>query len=646
MTKTSRYIKRINFFLAFWITTAIAAEIGREELLGATFRDIVLHIISLLFLSIYIFSQISVSEYYITTALKNSFDIDEDGDFFKIISAEKFWEFLEEPLTDALYKTRDSSITDTESMYMLNENRVLGVPRMRQVKVKSNSCQIHGYFRRLFVSCYSLFSNIGEDRESFGLKSGTAWVYSDADKTESLSYSGTLSTYTGGGFYVDFSTDKNDTEDLIGDLKENLWVTRGTRAVFIDFSIYNSNLNLFCICKLVFEFLPSGDVKPNFKFSPATLLEFQDWRFWTLRFLLYLFGIYIIFCLFEEFREIIYFGWNYLAQFWTYIDLSVIVLAFMMIFGTEYMRIIVPSYLEKIKNKPTAYGNLEYPEVAYSTFKVIGALLLFFVYIRTFKYLNFNKRMAQLNDTIKQCSKDIMGFSVMFFVAYFAYAELGYLVFGSEVKSYSTFGFSMFTLLRTILGDFDFEEIHKANWIVAPIYFLSFIILVFFVLLNMFLAIINDTYSDVKTDIAIAPKEMELIDYLEQGFKRILLKLGCRVRTSQPEREPQHNTNINKIRDALVKCKFEEREIQMYFTRYEIDPLKELKKKDIDSFFEKLALEDEAKKAEQQRVVKWQDFQRQDAKLIELERSLATLGQRVQELLTTIENIQGAKKKT
>lgn len=41
----------------------------------------------------------------------------------------------------------------------------------------------------------------------------------------------------------------------------------------------------------------------------------------------------------------------------------------------------------------------------------------------------------------------------------------------------------MFTLLRTILGDFDYQEIEEANRILAPIYFLSYIFLVFFVLL-------------------------------------------------------------------------------------------------------------------------------------------------------------------
>lgn len=32
-------------------------------------------------------------------------------------------------------------------------------------------------------------------------------------------------------------------------LKEHLWLDRGTRAAFLDFSVYNSNINLFCIVR-------------------------------------------------------------------------------------------------------------------------------------------------------------------------------------------------------------------------------------------------------------------------------------------------------------------------------------------------------------------------------------------------------------
>lgn len=67
------------------------------------------------------------------------------------------------------------------------------------------------------------------------------------------------------------------------------------------------------------------------------------------------------------------------------------------------------------------------------------AFIAFLSWIKFFKYISFNKTMTQLSETLSRCSKDIFGFSVMFYVIFFAYAQLGYLLFGATVPDYSTF---------------------------------------------------------------------------------------------------------------------------------------------------------------------------------------------------------------
>lgn len=47
--------------------------------------------------------------------------------------------------------------------------------------------------------------------------------------------------------------------------------------------------------------------------------------------------------------------------------------------------------------------------------------------------------MTQLSSTLARCAKDILGFAVMFFLVFFAYAQLGYLLFGTQVENFSTF---------------------------------------------------------------------------------------------------------------------------------------------------------------------------------------------------------------
>ena len=84
------------------------------------------------------------------------------------------------------------------------------------------------------------------------------------------------------------------------------------------------------------------------------------------------------------------------------------------------------------------------------------------------------------------------------------------------MKDFSTFYDAVFTLLRTILGDFDFHELEQANRVLGPIFFITYVFFVFFVLLNMFLAIINDTYAEVKAELATQKNEFEIGDYFKK----------------------------------------------------------------------------------------------------------------------------------
>ena len=59
------------------------------------------------------------------------------------------------------------------------------------------------------------------------------------------------------------SSVKNESLNIVTELMENLWISRGTRAVFLDFTVYNANLNLFCVVSLLFEFPATGGTIPS-----------------------------------------------------------------------------------------------------------------------------------------------------------------------------------------------------------------------------------------------------------------------------------------------------------------------------------------------------------------------------------------------
>ena len=59
-----------------------------------------------------------------------------------------------------------------------------------------------------------------------------------------------------------------------------------------------------------------------------------------------------------------------------------------------------------------------------------------------------------------------------------------------------------FTLFRIILGDVDFRTIQETNRFLGPLYFILYVVFVVFIFIGMFLTVINDTYAEVRVELA------------------------------------------------------------------------------------------------------------------------------------------------
>ena len=165
---------------------------------------------------------------------------------------------------------------------ILYENRMLGLPRIRQLRVHNDSCEVHPDFQSAIRFCYAKYTEDVEDRSNFGpgvrlRTSPSAWMYKNAEelKTSSMITQGNFGYYSGGGATQNFHSLKNETKMIIHELKEGLWINRATRAVFIDFTVYNANVNLFCVIKLIFEFPATGGIMPSSEFRTVKLIRWS-----------------------------------------------------------------------------------------------------------------------------------------------------------------------------------------------------------------------------------------------------------------------------------------------------------------------------------------------------------------------------------
>lgn len=78
---------------------------------------------------------------------------------------------------DGLYWTtwyNDQPLDTGSQSFIYYENMLLGVPRMRQIKVKNNSCKVPTDFRTEISDCFDVYNEKKEDDSVFGLVNGTA----------------------------------------------------------------------------------------------------------------------------------------------------------------------------------------------------------------------------------------------------------------------------------------------------------------------------------------------------------------------------------------------------------------------------------------------------------------------------------------
>ena len=572
-----------------WTSREMAEIEDRELVVRTNLRELIVYLVFLTVVSILSVSTTSSNMYYFTKALSELFldapFSDSDGNFRESTQVMDIWRFLEGPLVDGLYwetwyDKEKTKLDDYDGgINILYENRLLGVPRMRQLQVRNDSCRVADDMRAIIKECYAEYSWLTEVyyNDSIGTGNGTEWRYCPEDELEGHPFWGEVGTYSGGGAYVDLSHKRNATVDLLARLRRDLWVGRGTRAIFVDFTVYNANINLFCIIKLVFELPATGGVIPSSSFRTVKLLRYVTSYDYFIMACEWTFILFTVYYFVEELLEFCGQRSAYFKHFWNHVDMFMILISIMCIGFSVHCSIAVNDKIELLLKDDLQYPNFEQLGFFQTQFTNSAALCVFFAWVKLFKYISFNKTMNQLSSTLSRCARDITGFAVMFFIVFFAFAQLGYLLFGSQVRDFSSFGQATFTLLRTILGDFDFHEIEAANRILGPIFFLSYVFFVFFVLMNMFLAIINDTYCEVKSDPSAHKNAFEVADYFKRGYNNVKGKLGKRDRLIDletalklMEQEEDGSYSLDMVWHTMKRCNFSDQEIDLFFDQYHL----------------------------------------------------------------------------
>lgn len=117
-----------------------------------------------------------------------------------------------------------------------------------------------------------------------------SWRSANALDADGALYGGLYGTYDGSGYVFDLT---NLTTSYLVDsfafLKNNNWLDRKTRGLFVSMVVYNANFNLYAVVQFVLEVSPAGVLTPLYKMSTLEMdmyvlshLEMTDYVRYTL----------------------------------------------------------------------------------------------------------------------------------------------------------------------------------------------------------------------------------------------------------------------------------------------------------------------------------------------------------------------------
>ena len=350
--------------------------------------------------------------------------------------------------------------------------------------------------------------------------SGFHWQYRKASELDGYPHYAKMQVYSGGGYVVQLRGRIATIQQTLTDLEKHDWIDKYTRAVYAEFTTYNAQVNLFTVSTLVAEFVPSGGVFTSYRFEPVSLMPYFTGAMMFQLACEILFLCFIIFYLVKEVRSLMREKCEYFKSFWNWVEVAVVTFSIAGLVIYFYRMLVTNTLTTFFK---ATHGN-EYMKFQYVAGwnELLHYLVGFVVFLATIKFLKllrFNKRIAMLSSTLRHGAKDFFMFSIVFFIMFFAYVQFFFLIYKNDMIDFSSFIIAAETCLQMMLGRFAFQDMQQANPTLGPVMFFFFVVSITMILINMFLSILNETFTEVQHDLEKQGNEFEMVDFMIKRLK-------------------------------------------------------------------------------------------------------------------------------
>ncbi|CAG5132502.1 unnamed protein product, partial [Candidula unifasciata] len=471
--------------------------------------------------------------------------LDGSGSFNKIMQPAHVWSWAQNSLVSFLYPDFNSSGMQVDGGDKLLSDMVsyrIGPTRFRQHRARDETCSLHSVMKQLAVRCSPPWSAAGRDWEDYGTnwttdfrktdqtqevekipeacrtqgagkkpeadhKQGSsnaahtddmhdsAWIYRTWSDIGGLPITGNLGLYPPGGYVVDFDGSN--------------WVDNRTRIVLVELTLYSPNVNMFAKITAVFEFPQAEVVMGYLHIHPFRLFIYLG-NFPILHMIFdYLVYAVTVWFVLRQADKLCHERLQFFKKFWNIIELINLLCSVSAVI-LHVGRYIISEDVSKEAFKTTGQ---------FYNFQTLAIWDELFGFLVAF-------RMSVLGATMMRSARDLLSFMLVFIVMLFAFLCFSYVTFGTFMKSYRTTVDAFESLLLLSLGKLEYQLMNDVSRVLTPAFIFLYTLFIVFILLNMLVSILMDSFAQVREDINNQPSDYELIEYIVSATTFYMWRYG------------------------------------------------------------------------------------------------------------------------
>jgi len=387
-------------------------------------------------------------------------------------------------------------------------------------------------------SCFYDYSIFNEDNQSYNPRwllnqtnlnyteysqnIQSAFINTNSSILKDNIYFGQYTNYLRGGYVYKLNSDLVTIQNELFILQQLSWLDQKTRALFIEFTLYNPNVNLFTFCSFIFEILPSGNILPSVQFISMNLWSSAREVTITICFAVYL--VIILVLMTQELVEIKALGHKYVTQFWPLINWT--------LFACSWAAL--PIYVYKLnalhdiqnqmnKNSIQSFVNMSTLSIQNEILGILLAICSFIATIKLTRLLRFEEHLEYIVEAFGKCFRDLISYTILLLIIWLAFVQLMYLIYNKVVYEFRSFIQAMENSFIILLGASfnDTLKLLEINYSISAIIFSAYIIIIMWIVYNMMITLISENFDKIRIAAKLRNKNSKsLFQHFISKFKK------------------------------------------------------------------------------------------------------------------------------